>query len=187
MRASGRDPPCSESGGALMDLGGKKNLSSAKTSVQSLLEQTSANMQGLTTMVGNRNYHPAMNVSILDVTPDIEKPIVLALQGYALAHNGYCPDTDLPGAKLSALDPSYTYGFGCAHPEVNCACPMPGGSGPSFLFDCNPFPMPLMGKFGYCRIAVWVWIVGGLLIVMMLACGGYCMVHKSSSTPDDEQ
>jgi len=107
-----------------------------------------------------------------------ESSLVTLLNGYKLTNGGQCPAKSLPGS-FSVVDPSFTYGFGCNHPDVQCSCP-------SMFYDCHVNDVPMISHFGYCRIAMWVWITGSLVIAMFFGGLGYWIIHRRKGSQGPE-
>lgn len=126
-------------------------------------------VSGHETGTAQRHYHMEVKKSL-----DMESTLVTAIQAWAFTHNGYCPDA-LPAAG-NVIKPGFTYGIGCHHPEVRCDCPAP-----SIFYACEVQDMPFVNKFGYCKIAMWVWFIGVFLIAMIPACIGYVSFRGSSA------
>jgi hypothetical protein len=115
---------------------------------------------------------------------NMEKATVAALLGYKMLNQQYCPDTQIsvPGLSSGGMDDkSYTYGFGCGHPDVKCSCPK------YYMEGCNDIPLPAFGKFGFCKIAWWFYAGVGFVALSILGCVCMCCMKCGGKPPQPQQ
>jgi len=118
--------------------------------------------------------------------------IKMTVKEYAKLNNGQCPKQGT--INLPGVEPEYMIGTGCnfkgdtslckcaASPFYECATKSyTGGQVTTGLTGT------LVATFGYCRIAVWVYVVGFGVFPLLLLCLAYVACCRQSGTEKEKE
>lgn len=122
-----------------------------------------------------------------EIFKTMKDAIKIAIVAYAALNNGRCPESiPAPG-----VDPDWMYGAGCGYSgEKLCGCPhFP-------VYECATsyrFTPPeglttiFISAFGYCRIALWIWVTPPILIIVLIVLLCVCRKGKKQEDSDDDK